>query len=373
MELLGSLKGCVTALSASSVNDTSFASLRSDATVSLWDTRLKKRNYMSVPTARGGGRGGTALEDNYATEVLYAADRDLVVALCNNEIRFVDVRRQMDVLAVYSHTSEVIGFVAGKHPCGRRTTLVVDEEGYVMALDLQTMRPTTAVEEWVFGCNAPLTVGGGRGDDGPGFGQLSNLCCGLGLVDVEDGGEREEEGLGCRAVLAVGMDGKGQLYRNPSSAFPIEVSFDALAMDGTLQVVNPPFPACCCFHGNRVVVGKADGSYEMLEVSAGGAGLESVMAAPGHATNGLSCVLWADVGRGELLTASLCGQLTAWGVGAFLDEGEDGSDMPAVTAALDHRECVGSGTAVVNAGTELCAHRFLFCDNEGNVTLSRLE
>lgn len=374
MELLGKRTGGgdVAALSPSGASDTAFASLSSDGTVSVWDTRLSKRNYLNIPTARS--RGDTC----EGTEVLFAADRNLVVALCDRHVRFVDVRSSLAVLGEYTHTSEVVRFVAGAHPHGRCTTLMIDENGTVVPLDLQTMQPTAVVEEWVFGGQAeapPADHALGRST--PGFGQLSNYCCGLGLVDTAARAAADEEADGSagpsRALVAVGMDGNSEFHPSPAVALPFTVAFDSLAAGTAPQMVNPPLPVCAAFHKDRVAVGKADGTYEVLAVADGAMGLEELMAAPGHASNGLCYLQWAAQGR-QLLTASLCGQVTVWAVAAFMEADEDCyDDLPAIVAALDHRECVGSRTAVLNGGSQLARDKYLLCDSEGNVTLTVLD
>ncbi|CCW60275.1 unnamed protein product [Phytomonas sp. EM1] len=353
MVLLGQQQGSVMSLTSSFADDMNFASLGSDGSVTLWDTRLKKAMHMCIPNPVG---------DVDAGEVLLVPDRHLAITLCGNLIQFFDIRTEIGVVASDSHSCEVVRFLGGAHPPGRSSTLIVDEEGFIMPLDLIAMRKSHLLGEFVFGRPIELIDGG--------FGSLSNYSSGLGLV-MEG---TEGKGLARRALFSLGMDGRGCLLSGPAPTERRDFTLGYLGIAEVSTLFNPPLANCCGFGGDgRVAIGRADGTYIVCEVTEG-EGVEELMTAPGHAVNGLCHVDFLS--NGSLLTVSLCGQITVWDVPSFLlgdDNAETDGELPKVQCALDHRECAESPTSVINCASALGSVTLLTGDADGRVVSSNLE
>lgn len=346
MEVLGRCAFDIVSLSSSAVSSTSFTSLGGNGTVSLWDTRLKRKNFISIenPNKRAASE---------ATEVLYAANENKVITLCGSTIQLFDVRHTLGMLTEVVRTKEVVQFLSGFHPPGARTTLVVDEDGVITALDVTNIQMGCKVEQHILGQELTVPEGG--------FGALSNYSCGLGVVRCGSSPNAS------KALFSIGMDGLGQLFTNTTDPEAFALT-DDMNLTGP-QVVNPPLPNCCAFRdSNRMAVGRCDGTYTIAEVD--GTTVCEVLRAPGHATNCLSFVDFAE--DMSLLTLSQCGQICLWDVDAFLqDEGAD-DDLPQLRNALDHRECTASTTGLVNCAVRLASGSYAIGDTEGYVTMSNV-
>ncbi|ESL06312.1 hypothetical protein TRSC58_06016 [Trypanosoma rangeli SC58] len=343
MEVLGRSGRSIMSLAASSSVPTGFASLEDTGAVTLWDTRLKRKDYACV------GRG--AIEGSRdATELLLASDRHMAVVLAENLILAYDLRQQA-LLHVFRHDAETVMFLSGAHPRGAPTTLIADEYGAIIPVDLIQFAPTTCVSERYFGAEKELSQ--------PCFGSLSNYCCGLGVLQVDDG----------KAVCSMGMDGNGELYTDPlEPSVKFSLMYDLVPTGG--QVVNPPFPTTCHFFREYMVVGRANGMYSIATLDTDDNAVVEVFAAPAHAFNGLSVVLWTN--DGHLVTCSICGEVSMWDVMPLLlqdlpaDEAEEG-ELPPLEKACSVRETTRQ-QSVVNCGVILDSGAFLFGDTMGFVT-----
>ncbi|RNF25691.1 putative ubiquitin-conjugating enzyme [Trypanosoma conorhini] len=343
MEVLGRSGRGIMSLAASSSAPTAFASLEDTGAVTLWDTRLKRKDYVCV------GKGAPQ-ERRDATELLLASDRHMAVVLAEDMIMAYDLRQQA-LLHAFRHVAEAVVFINGAHPYGASTTLIADDCGSIIPFDLAQFTPTTHVSERFFGAEKELVP--------PCFGSLTNYCCGLGVLQVDD----------IQAVCAMGMDGNGELYTDPLEP-PVEFCLmdDLAAAEG--QVVNPPLPTTCDFLSGYVAVGRANGMYSVATVDTDDNVVVEVFAAPGHASNGLSVVLWTN--DSHLMTCSICGEVSVWDVMPLLlqdapdDETEEG-DLPPLKKACSVRETTQQ-RSVVNCGTILGSGAFLAGDTMGFVT-----
>ncbi|EAN87802.1 hypothetical protein C3747_120g136 [Trypanosoma cruzi] len=343
MEVLGRRGRGIMSLAASFSAPTAFASLEDTGAVTLWDTRLKRKDYMCVDDGAIKGNGE-------ATELLLASDRHMAVVLAENIVMAYDLRQQT-LLHSFKHVSEVVAFLSGTHPHGASTTLIADENGAIIPFDLSQFAPTTCVSERYFGVEKTLSK--------PSFGSLSNYCCGLGLLQV-----KQRQG-----VCALGMDGRGAFYMDPIDP-PVEFCLMDDLATARGQFVNPPLPTTCHFLGEYIATGRANGIYSIATVDADDNSVVEVFAAPGHASNGLSVVLWTH--DGHLMTCSICGEVSMWDVMPLLlqdppvDETEEG-ELPSLEKACNVRETT-SHHSVVNCGTILGSGVFLAGDTMGFVT-----
>lgn len=363
MELLGRESAGVVSVSCSATSDTAFATLTNQGALTLWDVRLPRRSYMTL-------RNPNPATGAEAAELRFLPERHAAIALCGDTVQLFDTRRGVSVAATYRHDKECVAFLRNAPPTGATTTLIIDDDGGIFAYNFTDGSRPPLVEGYVFGQRStPLP----RGST---FGHLSNYCSGLHAIEVAgDGGD--EEAAAARVLLAVGMDGEGALYSRADdgdrlSRLPFSVA-QAPQGRGTAQMVNPPLVNCTAVCQTQMAVGRADGMYAVYDVER--AGLDEAMSSPGHAVNGLCYVDW--VSPGVLLTASLCGDITGWAVGAFMcpdDEEDDaGADGPAAVAALAHREVPGCEAGTVNCADLLAAQRYVFGDHLGAITLAPLE
>ncbi|KAK7196117.1 hypothetical protein NESM_000546600 [Novymonas esmeraldas] len=355
MELLGREAAGVVSTACSAASATSFATLSSQGSLTLWDVRLpRRRNYM---TLHNPNRAAAA----DASELLYLHDRHTAVALCGNTVQLFDTRKCISCVSELTHDAECVAQLRGAPPAGCTTTLIADEEGAMFAYDVGRGTRVNHVEPYVFGTASATLPATGR------FGSLSNYCSGLHCVDVG----------AARLLLAVGMDGAGALYSAADGAHSTRTSFSVACEPprrGDAQMVNPPLVNCTAVCGARVAVGRADGMYSVYDAAS--TGLEEAMASPGHAVNGLCYVDW--VTPEVLLTVSLCGDVSGWAVGAFMAGGSDGEEEeeevgPAAVAALAHRDVDGCRLATVNCADRLESNRYVIGDHLGGVVLAALD
>ncbi|KEG15575.1 putative ubiquitin-conjugating enzyme [Trypanosoma grayi] len=343
MEVLGRTGCGVMSLAASATAPTAFATVDSTGTVTLWDTRLRRKDYATVAvTAQGDGAE--------ATELLLASDLHLAAVLSDKVVTTYDLR-QLAKVQCYEHPCEAVTFLSGAHPSGTTSTLFADEDGAVVPFDLKLCAPTNHLSQRYFAVEAELPV--------PSFGSLPNYCCGLGLLQDGDDGRR---------LCAVGMDGHGALYADPLRPPERFCVMDDLVSTGG-QVVNPPLPTACGFFENLVAIGRANGMYSIAAVDDAD-GVFEVLAAPGHASNGLCVVTWTDDHR--LVTCSVCGEVSVWDVLPLLqqqppEEGAEDGDVPPLDVACSVREATGH-QSVVNCGSVLGCGVCVVGDTLGFVT-----
>ncbi|KPA85039.1 hypothetical protein ABB37_01460 [Leptomonas pyrrhocoris] len=370
MEFVGREAAGVVSVACSSSSHTSFATLSAHGTLTLWDLRLRRRNYLSVDNPNAAAR-------TEASELCYFQDRHAAVALCGNAVQLFDTRKSVSVVAEYVHPKECVAFLKTPPPSDAATTLLVDEDGGMFPFNLADGTRTDVMEAYVLGRPCALPTG----EDV--LGHLSNYCSGLHCIDVSSGGGGSTE-VSSRVLLAVGMDGSGALYAGTEDKDHIpnnttrtieRVPFsvmEAPQKHQTAQVVNPPLVNCTAVCRSALAVGRADSTYTVYHVRRDGP--EALFEAPGHAVNGLCYVDWLS--PDVLITTSLCGEVTGWNVGGFLaaeDEEEEEGDLPEVVTAFSHREVPGCQLATVNCGDRLGEHSYVFGDHMGGVTLARVE
>ncbi|CAJ1991946.1 hypothetical protein conserved [Leishmania donovani] len=360
MEFLGREAAGVVSIACSSASTTSFATLSSHGTLSLWDVRIPRRNYMKF---RNPNSAATAA----ASELRYLHDRHAAVALCGKTVQLFDTRKCISCVSEFTSDKECVAFLRDEPPPDSTTTLIVDEDGGMFAYDIADGTRPPYIEAYVFGQQerCPLPKGSR-------FGCLTNYCSGLHCVDLAPG----EDGTATRLLFAVGMDGEGALYSGADDTGSVRVAFSIAhesSSCGNAPMVNPPLVNCTAICGAQVAVGRADGMYSVYEIER--SGLDEAMVSPGHAVNGLCYVDW--VSPELLLTVSLCGEVTGWAVGAFMAgssaEAEEEAEGPEVVAALAHREVPGCQLATVNCADRLAGTRYIFGDHLGGVTLAQLD
>lgn len=382
MELLGRESADVVSVSCSPASSTTFATLSGKGSLTMWDTRLKRRNYLSIANPNT----ATGAE---ATELRYYQDRHVAVALCGNTVQLYDTRKTLSVVAEYAHPTECVGFLKTALPSEAETLLLIDEDGGMFPLSLMDGTRRDVLEAYVLG--RPYSL---PGLEEGGWGELDNYCSGLHCVDITEREERDTTtSHSSRVLFAVGMDGNGALYggaeeegksddatitssSNSCGAAIRRTPFcimEAPQERQTAQMVNPPLVNCTAVCGSLVAAGRADGTYSIYSVSSDGP--EALLEAPGHAVNGLCLVDWLT--SNVLLTTSLCGEVTGWNVGALLaaevDEEEEEGELPDVVTAFAHREVAGCQLATVNCGDRLGDSSYVFGDTMGGVTLARVE
>lgn len=371
MELVGREAADVVSVSCSPSSRTSFATLSGRGTLTLWDVRLKRKNYLSFrnPNTSAGAE---------ASELRYFPDRHAAVALCGNTVQLFDTRKSLSLVSDYVHTKECVAFLKTppQPPSGAETTLLVDEDGGIFPYRLADGVRRAVVEAYVLG--QPRTLPAGQST----FGYLDNYCSGLHCVDVSSGAADAQTSS---VLFAVGMDGNGALYHSADATSTGDNSWDVQRTPFCImeapqwqrrqkaQMVNPPLVNCTAVCGTRLAVGRADGTYIIYSVEREGP--EKLLEAPGHAVNGLCYVDWFS--SHVLITTSLCGEVTGWNVGAFLateaEEEEEEGDLPEVVTAFAHREVAGNRPAMVNCGDRLGEDGYVFGDHMGGVTLARIE
>ncbi|KAG5496449.1 hypothetical protein JKF63_02751 [Porcisia hertigi] len=360
MEFLGRESSGVVSIACSLGSSTSFATLSRLGTLTLWDLRLPRKNYLSF-------QNPNRVAAREASELRYLHHRHAAVALCGNTVQLFDTRKCMSCVAEFTHDKECVAFLRDEPPTDSITTLIVDEDGGIFSYDIMNGSRPSYMEAYVFGRSerSPLPEGGR-------FGHLSNYCSGLHCIDLAP----DEASAAMRLLFAVGMDGEGALYNRSddtdSARLAFSISQESPSCGGT-QMVNPPLVNCTTVCGAQVAVGRANGMYSVYDVER--CGLNEAMASPGHAMNGLCYVDW--VTPRVLLTTSLCGDVTGWAVGAFLEAsaGEDEEDVegPEVVAALAHREVPECRLATVNCADCLGGMRYIFGDHIGGVTLAQID
>ncbi|KAG8342264.1 hypothetical protein ERJ75_001655100 [Trypanosoma vivax] len=348
MEVLGRDRGSVMSVAASGISATSFASINAAGKVTLWDVRLQHKDCMSVTTDIN------MLSGAEATDLLLAADMHVAVALAGGAIIAYDLRQQ-GVLSVYNHTCDNEAFLAGTHPPAEQTTLIADENGAIMPFDLKQCRPTAHLSDRFFGTSTTISA--------TSFGALSNICCGLGFIRPE--GEKP-------LLCAMGMDGSGALYTDPQltpSGFSLLQESDLVEASG--KVLNPPLPISASFLEGYVAIGRANGMYS-IAVPVANSTLFEVLAAPGHACNGLSVLEWTRGDRPRLLTCSVCGVVSLWDVMPLVLETPEGDevideDLPSLDVAESVRDAVGQQVSV-NCGAVIGDNLLVVGDAMGFIT-----
>lgn len=350
MEVLGRIENGIESISSSSVSPTSFVSLCSNGTVSLWDTRLKNPRYATIERPRFNQSGEPA-------EVLFAEDRwSALVAWGRSLVR--EDTRMLRAEAFYHHDCEIASFLSGKQPIGEASVLFVDENGSAVPFSIATTSPTLKVPHRIYESCISLEQENDR------FGSLTNLCCGVEQATGPDGR---------RLLCILGMDGMGTL--TPSSLFSSKFQLD-LSMQMSGQVVNPPLPTCCRALSGRVAVGRADGTYSILDIDEDCCGLVEELIAPGHESSGLCSVEWVgERGAERLLTVSLSGDITAWDVQGYLQTPADEvmDDLPPVCSAYAVRESLGVKKSIINCAAAVNEATMLFGDTLGHSLLCNLE
>lgn len=330
-------------LAASATTPTAFASLEDTGAVTLWDTRLKRKDYMCV------GEGAAKMKGAEATDLLLVADRQTAVVLAERTVIMYDLRQQA-LLHSHENPCETVAFLSGTHPRGSTTTLIADENGAIIPFDLQKCAPTTHLSERYFGTEKCLPT--------PSFGSLSNYCCGLGTLRRD----------GVHTLCALGMDGNGAFYTDPLSAPTSFCMMDDMTLSGG-QIVNPPLPTTCSFMDGFVAVGRANGLYSVATLDDDASTVVEVFAAPGHAANGLCVVAWTM--SGHLVTCSLCGEVSSWNLLPLLEQepsaDETEGDLPPLDMACSVRETTKQ-RSIVNCGVVLDSGLFVAADTLGFVT-----
>lgn len=357
MELLG-LAGPsgvgVVSISPSAVCPTAFASLDTSHSVSLWDLRLPKKNYVRIALSTH----FTYANTEEPSEVLFAADHSKVLTIAGSTVQLFDTRQLSCSVECYTHDVELVQFVSGLHPAGVSSTLVIDEDGQICALDVDQLSLTNQVPAFAFGSPQEISSPSLR------FGiPLSNYCCGF---------ERITQLQGSPCLFTLGMDRMGVVYAAENAGHPFELSEPYSLQEE--QIVNPPMPTCCRALESLIGIGKADGTYTvgLLDLDSDEIVSEE-LSAPGHATSALCGVEWVGAAdRGLLLTGALCGELTVWDVKGFLsnppeDDEEDEGDLPDVLGAYTTREIVGTNASVVNCMAKGSGGVVLVGDTLGHV------
>ncbi|KPI84585.1 hypothetical protein ABL78_6346 [Leptomonas seymouri] len=363
MEFLGREAADVVSVACSSSSRTSFATLTGLGALTLWDVRLKRRNYISIDNPNAAAKAE-------ASELRYFQDRHAAVVLCGNAVQLYDTRKSISTLAEYVHSKECVAFLKTAPPLDAAATLLVDEDGGMFPFSLVDGTKGDVIEAYVLGERWALPAGQDV------FGHLDNYCSGLHCIDVSsDSGDSTAYS---HVLFAVGMDGNGALYTHGEdgdaavkrSPFCI---MEAPQMQQKVQMVNPPLVNCTAVCRSVLAVGRADSTYTVYNVERDGP--EALFEAPGHAVNGLCYVDWLS--PDVLITTSLCGEVTGWNVGGFLHAAdeceEEEGDLPDVVAALAHREVPGCQLATVNCGDRLGDSSYVFGDHMGGVTLARVE
>ncbi|KAH9578775.1 hypothetical protein LSM04_004399 [Trypanosoma melophagium] len=351
MEILGRGGHSIMSIAASATTPSGFASLDSAGSVLLWDTRLKRKDYVRMTNNNNNCTDGcNSLKENIgeATELMLASDLHIAAVLADDTVTMYDLRQQ-SVLQFYKHSSETVVFLNGTHPVEATSTLIIDENGAIIPFDLKNGVPTKYLSQRYFGVEKNLSK--------PSFGSLSNYCCAFGFIQQS----------GNPFLSVIGMDGNGALYTDPLLP-PVNFSImdDLVSADG--QLVNPPLPTTCSFFEDYVAIGRANGMYSIATMDDSGS-LTEIFAAPGHASNGLCFVSWTP--SGHLITCSLCGEVSAWDVLSLLqdessEEVEEG-DLPPLILAYGVRESTGK-QSVVNCGATLGSGVFVAGDTMGFVT-----
>nr|CCC96111.1 unnamed protein product [Trypanosoma congolense IL3000] len=357
MEVLGRSKCAVMSVAASSTCDTNFASLDAAGAVTLWDMRLKKKDYMRVEA------DSTVSAFDDATELLFAADMHRAFVITGERIGCFDLRRHA-VLDTYRHTCELVMFLDGVHPQGETTSLVIDENGAIMPFCLLQCAPAVALSARFFGSEQELTA--------PSFGSLTNLCCGLGFLDSPQGG---------RPILcAVGMDGRGAVF---TEAYNQKGEFNLMGDDWLCptggEMINPPLLTSCSFMGGFLAIGRANGMYSIAVPNDNEDSVVDVFSSPGHAQNNLSVVKWCGPARPRLFTCSVCGELSVWDVLPLLEAEEVSADVdveegdpPPLMMSGSVREVTGQAVSV-NCGTVVGGGKLVVGDTMGFLTACSVE
>jgi hypothetical protein len=371
MELLGREMADVVSVACSSSSPTAFATLSGQGTLTLWDLRLKRKNYLSLPNPNH-------VAKTEATELRFYHDRHAAIALCGNTVQLYDTRKSLSVLAEYVHPKECVAFLKTPPPATAETTLIVDEDGGMFPFCIRDGTRQRTLEAYILG--KPCTLPPGQDV----LGDLNNYCSGLHCVDVSSSGNDGAEAA--RVLFAVGMDGHGALHRcadlrsSTSDGGAVQrIPFNIMEAPQERQkeqLVNPPLVNYTTLCHAMLAVGRADGTYTVYNVERDG--LEALLEAPGHAVNGLCYVDWLS--PEVLITTSICGEVTGWNVGSFLaaadDDGaeDEEGDLPEVVAAFTHREVPGCQLATLNCGDRLSGgSSYVFGDHLGGVTLARVE
>ncbi|CBH18710.1 hypothetical protein, conserved [Trypanosoma brucei gambiense DAL972] len=353
MEVVGRGRHAVMSIAASSTCPTTFGSLDTVGAVTLWDTRLKQKDYARVEA------GPTVAAEGDATELLLAADVHMALVLAGEWITSYDLRRHAK-LCSYRHTCELATFLGGTHPQRETTTLVVDEDGAITPFSLLECSPTAHLPA--------CFSGGGQTIDAPSFGSLSNWCCGLGFV------KRQQQDV-APLLCAIGMDGGGAIFSSPNRQ---EGEFNLLGDDWLVpssgEVINPPLLTTCSFMESYVAIGRANGMYSIATATEDGDSIMEIFASPGHAQNNLSVIGWTGTPRPRLVTCSVCGEVSAWDVLPLLEvemeesvgDVEEG-DPPPLDTSGSVREATGQ-MASVNCGVVIGGSRLVVGDTMGFVT-----
>ncbi|GET91726.1 hypothetical protein, conserved [Leishmania tarentolae] len=359
MEFLGRESAGVVSIACSSASTTSFATLSSHGALTLWDVRIPRRNYMTL-------RNPNKVAAPEASELRYLHDRHTAIALCGKTVQLFDTRRCISCVSELTNDKECVAFLRDEPPAGCATTLIVDDDGGIFAYNTADGSRPAYMETYIFGQPERSAV-----PTGSRFGRLTNYCSGLHCVDLPP----DEGDIATRLLFVVGMDGEGALYSGPDDTDATRVAFSITHESPTrsnAQMINPPLVNCTAVCGAQVAVGRADGMYSVYEVQR--TGLDEAMSSPGHAINGLCYVDW--VSPEVLLTASLCGEVTGWAVGAFMadsgGEAEEEAEGPEVVEALAYREVPGCELATVNCADRLSGMQYIFGDYLGGLALAQL-
>lgn len=372
MDILGKTPEDIVSLCSgdhgASSSTTTFASLGGGGTIKLWDTRLQRRDYATIPNPNK----NAAVE---ASELKYIPDRRCAIALCGSTIQVYDLRRTFTLVAEYQHDTEWAALLKAPLPQSASTTLVIDEEGVIVSFDFNCGTIAHFVDPFVFGEKKKL-------EGKQGFGSLSNYCCGLQLIETAGsamngvGGGAAEADSSPHLLLALGMDGEGVLYSGvgeEKNTHRFSIPCISPGNETAPQLINPPLLNCVAVLHQKVAVGRADGMYSIFSVEENHTLVEE-MGAPGHAHNGLCYVDWMT--RDSLLTISLCGEVTGWNVGDFMaaevTSEEEEPDLPEVLLAWAHREATHLPSSIVNCAERLTNDTYLIGDTSGYVTTCRL-
>lgn len=364
MELLGTREGeGISGISCSEESLTSFVAVSSCGVISLWDLRLKSKCYASIASSTRGGSVVRSEPSNSCTTNDFEGDEVLLIpgantALClgGSTLELFDIRKLSAGAHKYTHYTGLVRFVSGKHPRGSASTLVVDEDGRIIPIDVQRLERASLVPPGIFDSEGIL-------DATDHFGSLSNYCCGLEKVGLKDGR---------RMLLSIGMDGGGAVFQSPTESFLFQLSS---SFGSSPQIVNPPLPTCCRCLNDLLAVGRGNGTYTVARIDPEDDDVVvEEFTARGHASNGLCGVEWL----GELLlTTSVCGDLSVWDIPQFMSVPEEewekeGNDLPNLRSAYSIRE-FSQQPVVVNCVEKRQEDSLIIGDMLGNIFLSNVE
>jgi WD40 repeat protein len=346
MEVLGHHDGvCSVSCSISAANV--FVTAGEDACIQLWDTRLKKKNFMTF-----GGKTSSMSLAGIAEVLLDHSGSFRVAAACGNQLHAIDVRKPFGFCGSLTlPTEEDVSFLFDTHRFPRVDDYVPNWE--ILAADDNGALYRVETSLWELkDCGPQLSEGFG------------NLCCGMGLTAN-------------RYLWSVSMGGDlhGYFVESASSFEKVSerrysgnISEIRLAQPSQprQQLHNPPIPTCLTTTGSLLLIGRGDGTYSIYETASETA--DEILCAPAHQDNGLISLQWCD---GILFTIALSGEITGWDISTFLaqEATESDSDLPDVTFASTIRQDP-RGRHLVNCCDLTREHSLIVGDTSGSVTLT---